>query len=65
MKYELQPMTGKQAKAILQSLLDELSKIDEKDMTTFELGILRKCATQPPQRYYGSENQINNGLRPN
>ena len=60
MKYELQHMSAKLAKKILQSLLDELSRIDEEDMTTFELGVVKKCATNPPKRYYGVENQINN-----
>lgn len=57
--YELQRMGGERAKKILQSLLNELSGIEKEDMTTFELGLLRKCATNPPKRYYGAENQIN------
>jgi len=56
-------MSGERAKKILQSLLNELSGIDEEDMTTFELGLLRKCATEPPKRYYGAENQINNASK--
>jgi len=60
MKYELERMGGERAKKILQSLLNELSGIEEEDMTTFELNLLRKCATNPPKRYYGVENQINN-----
>jgi len=56
MKYELQHMSAKLAKKILQSLLDELSMIEEEDMTTFELGVVKKCATKPPKRFYGAEN---------
>jgi len=51
MKYELERMGGERAKKILQSLLNELSGIEEEDMTTFELNLLRKCATNPPKRY--------------
>lgn len=54
MKYKLERMGGERAKKILQSLLNELSGIEEEDMTTFELNMLRKCATNPPKRYYGS-----------
>jgi len=50
MKYELECMGGERAKKILQSLLNELSGIEEEDMTTFELNLLRKCATKPEAR---------------
>jgi hypothetical protein len=63
MKYELQRMGGERAKKILEALLNELSGIDEDDMTTFELGVIRKCATEPPKRLFGAENQINNASR--
>lgn len=63
MKYELQRMGGERAKKILQSLLSQLSGIDEDDMTTFELGVIRACATEPPKRHFGVENQINNGCK--
>lgn len=62
-KYELQRMGGERAKKILQDLLNELSGIDEDDMTTFELGVIRRCATEPPSRFYGVENQINNASK--
>lgn len=62
-KYELQRMGGERAKKILQDFLNELSGIDEDDMTTFELGIIRRCATEPPKKYYGMENQINNASK--
>lgn len=62
-KYELQRMGGERAKKILESLLSELSGIDEDDMTTFELGVIRKCATEPPKKHFGVENQINNASK--
>lgn len=61
MQLKLKEMTGKEAKEVLAKLLRELSGIDQDDMTTFELGVIRACATELPKRYYGQENQINNG----
>lgn len=63
MKYQLKELSGKEAKEILSQLLRELSGIDQDDMTTFELGVIRACATEPPKRHYGQENQINNGCK--
>jgi len=63
MKLQLKKMTGDAAKRLLQSLLNELSGIDEEDMTTFELGIIRKATETPPKRHFGAENQINNGCK--
>lgn len=59
----LKEMTGKQAKELLAKFLRDLSGIDQTDMTTFELGVIRACATEPPKRHFGVENQINNGCK--
>lgn len=61
MKYQLQELSGEEAKEILAKFLRDLSGIDEEDMTTFELGVIRACATESPKRYFGQEYQINNG----
>lgn len=63
MKYQLKELSGKEAKEVLAKLLRELSGIEEDDMTTFELGVIRACATEPPERHFGQENQINNGCK--
>jgi hypothetical protein len=47
--FELQEMGGERAKMILEDLLIELSDMDVSDMTTFELGILHRCAKNPPK----------------
>lgn len=60
MKYELKPMSGTQAKRILAIVLQRLSGIEEDDMTTLELDLLHRAASNPPKRYHGAEEQINN-----
>ena len=60
-QYVLQDMGGERAKKILEDCLAQLSIIDTADMTTFELGILHRCATNPPDEWAGAEHQINNG----
>ncbi len=61
MQYELEKMSGERAIEILKDLLFSLGQIDEADMTTLELSILHMCADPKPKRWYGQENQINNG----
>lgn len=58
MKYQLKELSGKQAKEILAKVLRDLNGIDETEMTTFELGVIRVCATQKPSRHFGVENRI-------
>jgi hypothetical protein len=62
-QHQLKELSGKDAKEILAKFLRELSGIDQTDMTTFELGVIRACATEPPKRHFGVENQINNGCK--
>lgn len=64
MKYKMKDMTGTKAKEFLASIISQLDGIDENDMTTLELHILHKAITKPPKKYYGAENQINNGASP-
>jgi hypothetical protein len=54
-EHHLEEMSGGMAKEILRDLLAELSQIPEDEMTTFELNILKKCSTTPPQRKKGVE----------
>lgn len=54
-EHNLEEMSGGMAKEILRDLLAELSQIREDEMTTFELNILKKCSTTPPQRNKGVE----------
>ena len=60
MKLQLKDLSGEKAKEILAKFLQDLSGIDQDDMTTFELGVIRACATESPKRHFGQENQINN-----
>ena len=56
--YHLKNMDDEQAIQILQNLLQQLSELDEEDMTTFELGVVHACATEPPKRKYGVDQQL-------
>jgi len=56
--YELQDMGGERAIRILESILAELSLMEVEDMTTFELGILHRCAVNPPEKKRGVESVV-------
>lgn len=53
--FVLQEMGGERAVRILSDLLAELSEIPAEEMTTFELGILHRCAANPPAQTRGVE----------
>ncbi len=55
MSYKLQTMTDERAKMILDDLLAQLSEMDPRDMTTFELQLLHRCASNPPSQRIGIE----------
>lgn len=52
---KLKTLTGEEALAILQELVDDLSGIEDSDMTTFELRLLKKCVENPPKREKGTD----------
>ena len=58
MVYQMQEMTGERAHRILHSLLMELSEMDPSELTTFELNIIRWCATNPPNIKNGVEDRL-------
>jgi hypothetical protein len=60
-KYELKKMSGELAKQILKDVLHDLEGIDEDEMTTFELRLLRKCVIKPPHAIRGAEWKITGG----
>lgn len=58
--YELQEMGGERAIRILEDLLAQLSMVEsDDDLTTFELGILHRCAVNPPARTMSANHSSN------
>jgi hypothetical protein len=55
-KHVLKNMSGNEAKEILQRLLGDLNGIEESDLTTFELSVIRHCSTTSPSNRRGVEN---------
>lgn len=53
--FVLQEMGGDRAIRILEDILAMLSTIEPEEMTTFELGILHRCAVNPPAQTEGVE----------
>lgn len=53
--YELKIFSDERAIRILEELLAELSLMEPEEMTTFELGILHRCAVNPPSQTRGAE----------
>lgn len=54
-EHVLKQMSGDEAKEILQGLLSELNSMDEGDLTTFELSVIRRCSTTSPSKRRGVE----------
>lgn len=49
MKLKLKQFTEDEAKALLQSVLDELGGYHADELTTFEISLIRRFASNPPK----------------
>lgn len=53
--FEMRDMNEDRMKQLILSCINELNRMDVDEMTTFELGLLKKFCTNPPNRMHGIE----------
>jgi len=51
-------MSGDRAIMVLEDMLADLSEIDASELTTFELQLLHRVATTPPQNIHGIDPRL-------